>query len=449
MSIRNFSTFFWKRFEEHKERVAFAEPAADGTVRSQTFWEWTRDVQKLAMGLLDAGFEPGQRLAIAAPSRREWFDIAFATWLNGGVVVPLVPGRDRRETLRCLARAGVEWIAADTHDGLDAVRGQGDKIPPQLRWIAFEKMRVGNPPANTFEIPALIESGKDLLKRGKLDLLAKRTYELDAAQPALVVYPLEPGDDPHGAYYGGGKLAVMLESLGSDLQLEDDDRLAPLLSLGWYYGLFLSLATLLQGRTLTVAATARELEDRFGDLRPTVIACGPAWIEGQARAWRRRIEDAPDFLKHVEATSGPFGLGRALSALGSSAARSILYDPIAKSLGGRVQRVYLAGGTAPDEVLDVLDAAKITVLGAWGLPECGISHVERPGSRERGSVGRPVQGYVCKLEDAKLGEQGEILIRSDVLFDGYWDDEGPREIVDGYLRTGIEGRIESGFLFVD
>jgi len=448
MTIRNFSTFFWKRFEEHKDAVAFMAATPEG-VDALTFWEWTREVQKLAMGLLDAGFEPGQRLAIAAGCRREWFDVAFATWLNGGVVVPLVAGRDRRETLRCLARAGAEWIAADTHEGLDAIRGQGDKIPPHLRWLSFEKIRVGSPGPNTFEVPDLVDAGKDLLKRGKLDSLARRTYELDASTPAVIVYPLEPGDDPHGAYFGGGKLAVMLESLGADLQLEPDDRLAPLLSPGWYYGFFLTLATLLQGRTLLVASSARELEDRFAELQPTLLACGPAWIEGQARAWRRRIENAPDFLKHVEATSGPFGLGRALSALGSGAARSILYDPIAKSLGGRVQRVYLAGGAAPDEVLDVLEAARVPVLGVWGLPECGVSHLERPASRERGSVGRPVQGYVCKLEDARTGEPGQILVRSDVLFDGYWDDEGPREIADGYLHTGVRGRIESGFLFVE
>ena len=87
-------------------------------------------------------------------------------------------------------------------------------------------------------------------------------------------------------------------------------------------------------------------------------------------------------------------------------------------------------------------------LSGAGLPESGISHLERPGSRERRSVGRPVQGYVCKLADAKTGATGEVLVRSDVLFDGYWDGTGPRAVEDGYLRTGIEGRIESGFLFL-
>ena len=448
MSIRNFSTYVWKRFEEMRDRVAFIEATADG-VNPLLFRDWTRDVQRLAIGMLDAGFEPGQRIAIVAGGSRPWFDVAFAAWLNGGVVVPLVSGRDRQETLRCLARAGCDWIAADTHRVLDAIRGQGDKIPDHLRWLSFEKLRVGTPASNTFQLPDLVETGKDLLKRGKLDVLARRTYELGADAPAMILYPLEPGDDPHGAYFTGGKLAVMLEALGADLQLAENDRVASLVSPGWFVGALTSLATLTQGATVVIAGSTRLLEERLGELQPTVMLTGPAWIEGQAHQWRERLRDAPDFLKNIEGQAGPRGLGRALAALGNSAARAVLHDPIRRDLGDKVQRVYLAGGRCPDEVFDVLEAAKLPVLGIWGLPECGISHLERLGARERGSVGRPVQGYVCKIADAKGEEPGEVLIRADILFEGYWDEAGPREVIDGYLHTGVTGHVKSGFLFLE
>ncbi len=446
--MRNFATFFWKKFEEHKERVAFIEARSDG-VEPVTYWQWTRDVQKIALGLMDAGFQPGDRMAMVAPTRRAWLDLAFATWLAGGVVVPLVSGRERPETLRCLARAGAEWIAAESLSALEEIRGQGDKLPSHLKWISLEEARVGEPPANTFELPELLKTGRDLARRGKLEKLAERTYAIDRSDPALILYPLVPGDDPHGAYFGGGKVAVMLESLGGDLKLGDKDRLAPLLSFGWFYGLLITLATLLKGRTIVLAERAGSLETRFNELQPTILVCGPAWIEGQMKSFRKRIEDAPQFLKQMDQKSGPLGIAKALSTLGERAARSVLYDPVVKELGGETDRVYLGGGSAPDDILDVLDGAGIDVLGAWGLPECGISHVERPGAQRRHSVGRPVQGYVCKISDARAEEMGEILIRSDVLFDGYWDDEGPLTIEEGYLQTGVQGHVESGFLFVE
>lgn len=446
--MRNFATHFWKKFEEHKERVAFVEATADG-VEPVTYWQWTRDVQKLALGLIDAGFAPGDRMAIVAPTRRSWLDLAFATWLVGGVVVPLNSGQARGETLRCLARAGAEWIAAESLSAIEELRGQGDKLPSHLKWIALEEARVGEPGPNTFELPTLLETGRDLARRGKLDKMAKRTYEIERDAPALILYPLVPGDDPHGAYFGGGKLAVILEALGGDLQLEEDARFAPLLSFGWFFGLLTTLAVVMHGRTVVLSERAGDLETRFNELQPTALVCGPAWIEGQMQRFRKRIEDAPQFLKNMDQKSGPLGIAKALSSLGERAARSVLYDPVVKELGGKLDRVYLAGGSAPDDILDVLDGAGIDVLGAWGLPECGISHVERSGAQRRHSVGRPVQGYVCKIADARAEESGEILIRADVLFDGYWDDEGPLTIEEGYLQTGVQGHVESGFLFVE
>lgn len=444
MSIRNFSTFAFKRFEAHRDRLVMIEAGADG-VTPIHYREWVRDVQRLALGMLDAGFEPGQRIAIVAPTCRGWLDVAFAAWLNGGVVVPLPSGRDRRETLRCLARAGCEWIAADTHEALSTLRGQGDKLPPHLRWLSFEQMRVGSPAPGVLQLPELVLTGRDLSKRGKLDALARRTYQLPAEAPAIVLFPMEPDDSPHGAYFSGGKLAVIVESLGADLQIAQDDRVAPLLNLGWFVGTLTVLATMLQGGTLALAAGARELEVRLNELQPTVLLCGPAWIQGQALQWQQRLEQAPDFLRSESLK--PSGLGRAIAALGKNA-RSILLDPIRRDLGDRVQRIYLAGGRCPDDVAELLAEAQLPLLGIWGLPESGISHLERVGSMSRGSVGRPVQGYVCKIDGAKGDEPGEVLIRADVLFDGYWDDAGPRAIEDGYLRTGVIGRVRDGFLFV-
>ena len=444
MAIRNFSTYAFKRFEEVRDQVAFVEVTDDG-VEEVLFRDWTRKVQRLALGLLDAGFEPGQRIAIVSSGCRAWFDIAFAAWANGGTVVPLVSGRDRKETLRCLARAGCDWIAADDHRALDTLRGQGDRLPPHLRWVSFEKMRVGTPSANTLQVPDLVDTGRDLMRRGKIDVLAKRTYEVAPDAPAIVLYPLDPGDDPHGAYLGGGKLAVMLEGLGADLQIGEDDRVAPLASLGWFIGGLVGLATLVRGVPLAVATNTRRLEERLSEVNPTVVVCGPAWLEDRAQTWGERLEAS-------QGGSGPksdSGFGRVLSALGGKAVRKLLSDPIRRELGSSVSRFYLAGGACPDQTAEVLQALELDVLGIWGLPECGISHVERVGATERGSVGRPVQGYVCKIHDARDGERGEVLIRSDLLFDGYWDDEGPRAIVDDYLRTGVQGVVRSGFLFVD
>lgn len=439
--MKNFPTHFWRRFEEFKENVAFVSPG-ESKLEETTYWEWTRTVQNLAIGLLDEGFEPGTSVAIVASNDRRWLDMAFALWLVGGCVVPLVPDRDRRQTLRCCARTGTTWIIVDTEERLREIRGQGDKLPP-LTWVTLDKLEA-NRLEGVIDVDHLMERGRYRKRRGAINDLAEVTFSLDAKAPALVLFPFEPGDDPHGAWFSGGKLAVMAEYLGGDLSL-DDDRLAVLASYGWFYSLLFTIASLLQGRTVCIADSIGELAEGFVHAKPTTILCGPAYLQGRAIEWQERIEKAPDFLTD---NSG-FGFSKALRTLGDKASKKLLYDPVKWSFGGHLQRLYLAGGSAPDEVLDILEQSGVSVLGTWGLPEAGITHLERLGARRRGSVGRPVQGYACVIDDAKNDESGEVLVKTDVLFNGYWDDNGPRAVVEGYLRTGAQGRIQSGHLIIE
>lgn len=446
--MNNFPTYFWRQFEEYKEEIAFTR-VGEERLEETTFWEWTRDVQNIAIGLLDEGFEPGTSVAFVAGNDRRWLDLAFAFWLVGGCIVPLVPDRDRRETLRCCARTGASWLVVDDEERLRAIRGQGDKLPP-LTWVTMDSaasLKIDG----VIDLDHLIERGRFRKRRGAINDLAEVTFGLDAASPALVLFPFQPGDDPHGAYFSGGKLAVMMKYLGADLALEDE-RLAVVASYGWYYGFLMTLATLLEGRTVCIDSSIAALTKGFVHTKPKTILCGPAYLEGAAMQWQERVEKVPEAAKIAagDATGDAgFGLGAALRRLGEKAARKVLYDPVKWSFGGHLDRLYLAGGSAPDDVLDILEAAGIPVLGAWGLPEAGISHLERVGARRRGSVGRPVQGYACVIDDARRGETGQVLVKSDVLFDGYWDDAGPREIADGYLATAIEGRIIDGFLMLE
>lgn len=450
--MRNFPTHFWTRFTvDNKDRVAFVRPDGANAVTTETYWEWTRRVQKLAVGLLDAGFEIGARIGFIAKNSQEWLDLAFAAWMVGGCVVPLPSDRDRKESLRCLARCGAEWIVVTDEAGLVALRGPGN-LPEHLKFVTLKKL-VANKLDNVWDVDALLERGKFRQQRGAVNDLAKRTYEIDPKMASLVLFPFEPSADPHGAFFQGGKLAIMLEYLGSDLQLEDADQLAVLINYGWFYGFLVSVAAMLQGRTIVGADSVVDLESALGLLRPTVLVTGPAYIEGQTRRWKERLERAPDFMTHA-AEDKAFGFGRMLSIVGEKAARRVLYDPIRQDLGGRAKRLYLVGdarGMQPaDDVYDILQSAGVEVLGMFGLPEVGVSHIERPGASRRHSVGRPVQGYVCKIQDASEDKSGMVLIRSDVLSEGYWDNEGPRpRDEDGYVQTHIVGHLSSGYLFLD
>lgn len=464
--MRNFPTHFWKRFQDHKERTAFISPSSTDakSPATETYWEWTRRVQRLALGLMDAGMAPGTRVGMVAPNSQQWLDTAFAAWLIGACIVPLTPDRDRRETLRCLARSGCDWIVVRNENARLDLRGQSASFPEHLQWIVLEgdASASKNTSKNTANTPihylqTIDATGRDLGRRGHLNKLAERTYALDPGAPALILFEPEPGPDPHGAFFSSGKLAVMLEYLGRDLPFGDDATLAVLLSYGWLSAPLITAAALLNGHCIATAPTLSELNDNLPTLRPTHLVCGPAFLESQSDRLQKRIESAPEFIKKISSIGSESNtptafesLTRAVGTLGERAAQKLLYDPLLKELGGRLQSIYVWNGRVPKDVYDLLDQMKIEVLGHFGLPECGVSHIEHPGARRPNSVGRPVQGYVCKIDGAKADRPGPILIRSDTLFDGYWSEQGPRHIDDhGYLHTNITGHLQSGYLFID
>ena len=72
---------------------------------------------------------------------------------------------------------------------------------------------------------------------------------------------------------------------------------------------------------------------------------------------------------------------------------------------------------------------------------------EPPDDYRFGTVGQPLPGF-----EVKIAEDGEILVRSETVFQGYFKDpEATAAVVtkDGWLRTGDIGELdEDGFLSI-
>jgi long-subunit acyl-CoA synthetase (AMP-forming) len=384
-----------------------------------------------------------------APSGRSWLDLAFATWLVGGCLVPIRPDRQRGTTLKALARTGTEWIVVQDAEEWQYLRGKNGKIPEHLHWIAFEDSADWPSSRRFFTLDGLDQRGRSLAVRGRVDDLAKVIYGVDPKQPSLILFSANLSDDPHGAYFSGEKVGEMLDLLGEDLLLEDHARLAATIEYGVFPAWLLTAATLLKGKEIATASSPAVLRANLNKLAPTRLVCGPAFLDDRAKRLRDQLEESSETLE-ADGGAANGGLGSVLGRMGKEAARRLFYDPLGRQFGGKLDSIYLVGGSLEDDVTEVIDRTDLTLLGLYAKPECGISHIERPGARRLGSVGRPVQGYACKIDGAKRGQPGEILIRSNVLFDGYWDDQGPRDRDDkGWLRTGERGHIESGYLFLE
>jgi long-chain acyl-CoA synthetase len=112
--------------------------------------------------------------------------------------------------------------------------------------------------------------------------------------------------------------------------------------------------------------------------------------------------------------------------------------------GGRVRVATSGGAPLPQEVAEFFAAAGLPILQAYGLTENVCVAFNRPDNYKFGTVGPPMPGCEVRIES-----DGEILVRSEMMFSGYYKEpEKTAEVMrDGWLLTGDLGQLDAdGFL---
>jgi long-subunit acyl-CoA synthetase (AMP-forming) len=112
----------------------------------------------------------------------------------------------------------------------------------------------------------------------------------------------------------------------------------------------------------------------------------------------------------------------------------------------QVEAINVGAAPTPVEVLEFFHAIGLPLAELWGMSEtCGAGSVNPPERIKLGTVGPPAPGVEIKLDD-----DGEVLVKSDVVMAGYRNlPEQTAEAFteDGWLRTGDIGEFdEDGYL---
>ncbi len=133
-------------------------------------------------------------------------------------------------------------------------------------------------------------------------------------------------------------------------------------------------------------------------------------------------------------------------ALQERLADRLVYSKVRERLGGRLRLGVSGAAPLSEEVLEFFHGLGMLVVEGYGLTETSSSTtVNDPDDFRFGTVGRAVEGTEIRLD-----EDGEILVRSDTVFAGYYKDPAASEATftaDGWFRTGDVGEIDAdGFV---
>jgi long-chain acyl-CoA synthetase len=414
---------------------AYLEETGDGW-RPVSWDEAAERVEGLAHGLLARGVRRGDRVAILSRTRLEWILLDWAVMSIGAVVIGLYPTNSAKECEYVLGHC--EAVLAFTENEeqtrkLVSIRGS---LPTLREIIPFDWLEK-------------LESDGRLARHLRPD----PTEEDDLA---TLIYTSGTTGPPKGCMLTHRNLVTAATCVVEGMNRPGDICLL-FLPLAHSYGRLAHQAATHRGTTVALVTDVARVPEALTTVRPTVLPAVPRVYEKVHANTLGEIERAGGLRRRIGLWALGVG-GRAsrarregrsvtgVLALQQRLAERLVFAKVRERLGGRL-RVGVSGAAplSPD-VMEFFHALGVPVIEGYGLTETASSAtVNEPDDFRIGTVGRPVEGA-----EVRLADDGEILIRSDSVFAGYYkepDATAAALTADGWLRTGDVGQLDAeGFL---
>lgn len=439
---------FLDRVAATPRREAFRFPDAAENWHAVTWQESGEIVTRWAAGLVALGVDPEDRVAIVSGTRHEWVFSDLAVTLAGAATTTVYPTSMADDVAYILADSGSVVVFAENEEQLAKLRAKRSELPEVRTVVTFEGEGDGDWVIGLAELAAL---GQALLESDP-NLVDARVEAITSDSLATLIYTSGTTGRPKGVRLSHGNWSYLAVGFTAGGIFHHDDLQFLWLPLAHAFGKALIVVQLRIGFATAVDGRVPKILDNMAVIRPTFMGAAPRIFEkaygkvvssveeeGGAKAkifaWAEEVALEVARLKRAGQP-----VPRTLAAKHSVADHLVL-SKVRDRFGGRVRFFISGAATLSPEIAEWFDAAGIVILEGYGMTECSAgAAINLPGSVKFGSVGRPVPGT-----EIKLAEDGEILIKSPGVMQGYHHLEAAtaEALVDGWLATGDIGEIDA------
>ncbi|MDQ6686747.1 MAG: AMP-dependent synthetase/ligase [Actinomycetota bacterium] len=405
--------------------------------------EFLEQVREVAKGLIGAGVQPGERVALISKTRYEWTLLDYAIWFAGAVTVPIYETSSTEQ---------ITWILSDS--GATAVLSETAEHNSRI-----EEVRAG--PTELRHVWSIEDGAVEVLTRLGVDVgddeLEKRRTAAGPDSLATLIYTSGTTGWPKGCMLTHGnfsfELTVAVAELDELFAVEGASTLL-FLPLAHVFARIVQLGCVKARVRVGHSADVKNLLDDFETFSPTFILAVPrifekvfntasqrAVADGKGRIFNRAADTAIAWSRGLE--TGRSGIAvRAQHALFDR----LVYARLRAALGGKCAYAVSGGAPLGDRLGHFYRGIGVNVLEGYGLTETTAALTTNlPGAQKVGTVGRPLQGT-----SVRVAEDGELLFRGGQVFAGYWHNEQATALVtgaDGWFHTGDVGEVDDeGFV---
>ncbi len=450
---------FVSRAKRYKQRVA-VEKKRGGTWQKATWSTYYERARETGMGLYSLGLRKGQMAAILSENRLEWLYADMGILGLGAVSVPIYTTLVAEEIKHILHNSGARVLFVENVLQLTKVLTIAGEVPELEKIVVFDAAdTVARDDVMSFN--ALLALGQQQLEK-QPEQFATLAAAVVPDDLATLVYTSGTTGVPKGAMITHKNIMAVIDSLDRITPKFgfESDQTVPFLPLshvferiaGHFYGMYVGL-------TASYAESLDTFANDVKEKRPTMVLAVPRVCEKVYQRILAQVQEQPPWKQNM--FHWGYGIGLKISALREKKqaiplllglkyklAYALIFKKLAMALGGRVRWMTASGAPTSRDIILFFNASGITVIEGYGMTEtCAPATMSNLSDYKIGTVGKPIPGV-----QVKIAEDGEILVKGDNVFAGYW--KMPKETrnsftADGWLMSGDIGRFDAdGFLTI-
>jgi len=446
-SAPNLVRLFLDRADELGERP-FLAAKAGGEWQSLSWRETARRVCLLAEALRGLGLQDGDRVMLVSENRPEWAIADLAIMAAGCITTPAYTTNTERDHQHVLENSGARAVIVANSKLAQPLLAAMVRAGTAEHLIGLEPLRTGQKGSFDCHLWSDLIAGDAEAARAAVDA---RIAAIGRRDPACIIYTSGTSGAPRGVLLHHGAILCNVDGAAEALAGDfgwDRERFVSFLPLSHALehtgGLYLPIGL---GAEIWFAEGLDKLASNIEEAKPTFMIVVPRLFE----VLRNRI------ISQIEKQGrlANFLLDRALGLAERHAAgeRRIIDWPIERLLdltlrpkirsrfGGRMKALVSGGAPLNPEVGAFFESMGLTMLQGYGQTESApVVSVNFPSAGIKlDTVGPPLKGV-----EVRIAEDGEILVRGELVMLGYWQnpDDTAKTIVDGWLHTGDIGHLD-------